>query len=122
SRMTCLMLAAWNGRSKVINLLLAHGALINIQDGNGLTALSIAVQYGKEEAVLKLLQLGADKTLRNKKGKSPADLAVRFKHTQIGRILASSSHIATVQAFSSMEENLSKFFTTNSQPPPSKER
>ncbi|KAK5901713.1 hypothetical protein CesoFtcFv8_007045 [Champsocephalus esox] len=117
--MTCLMLAAWNGRSKVINLLLAHGALINIQDGNGLTALSIAVQYGKEEAVLKLLQLGADKTLRNKKGKSPADLAVRFKHTQIGRILASSSHIATVQA--SMEENLSKFFTTNSQPPPSKE-
>ncbi|XP_033982035.1 ankyrin repeat, SAM and basic leucine zipper domain-containing protein 1 [Trematomus bernacchii] len=121
SEMTCLMVAAWNGRSKVINLLLSHGAEINIQDRNGLTALSIAVQYGKEEAVLKLLELGADKTLRNKKGKSPADLAVRFKHKQIGRILASSSHIATVQAFSSMEENLSKFFTTNSEPPPSKE-
>ncbi|KAI9547511.1 hypothetical protein NQZ68_017064 [Dissostichus eleginoides] len=121
SQMTCLMLAAWNGRVKVINLLVSHGAEINIQDGNGLTALSIAVQYGKEEAVLKLLELGADKTLRSKKGKSPADLAVRFKHTQIVRILASSSHIATMQAFSSMEENLSKFFTTNSEPPPSKE-
>ncbi|KAF3855248.1 hypothetical protein F7725_023303 [Dissostichus mawsoni] len=76
SQMTCLMLAAWNGRAKVINLLVSHGAEINIQDGNGLT---------------------------------------------IGRILASSSHIATMQAFSSMEENLSKFFTTNSEPPPSKE-
>lgn len=46
-------------------------------------ALSIAVQYGREEAVLKLLQLGADKTIRTKKGKSPADLSVIFKHTQV---------------------------------------
>lgn len=46
-------------------------------------ALSLAVQYGREEAVLKLLQLGADKTLRTKAGKSPADLAVTFKHTQV---------------------------------------
>ncbi|XP_054476577.1 ankyrin repeat, SAM and basic leucine zipper domain-containing protein 1 isoform X2 [Anoplopoma fimbria] len=121
SQMTCLMLAAREGYSKVINLLVSHGAEINVQDGNGFTALSVAVQYGREEAVLKLLQLGADKTLRTKDGKSPADLAVTFKHTQMGRILASSSHISTVQAFSSMEETLSKFFKTNSDPPPSKE-
>lgn len=50
-------------------------------------ALSIAVQYGREEAVLKLLQLGADKTLRNKAGKSPADLAVIFKRTQVPEVL-----------------------------------
>ncbi|XP_032378871.1 ankyrin repeat, SAM and basic leucine zipper domain-containing protein 1 [Etheostoma spectabile] len=121
SQMTCLMQAARNGHSKVINLLVSHGAEINVQDSNGYTALSIAVQYGREEAVLKLLQLGADKTLRNKAGKSPADLAGIFKHTQIGRILAFSPHSSTVQAFSSMEENLSKFFKTNSEPPPSQE-
>ncbi|XP_033491723.1 ankyrin repeat, SAM and basic leucine zipper domain-containing protein 1 [Epinephelus lanceolatus] len=121
SQMTCLMLAARDGYSKVINLLVSHGAEINAQDSNGYTALSLAVQYGREEAVLKLLQLGADKTLRTKAGKSPADLAVTFKHTQISRILASSSHISTVQAFSSMEETLSKFFKTNSEPPPSQE-
>ncbi|XP_056242534.1 ankyrin repeat, SAM and basic leucine zipper domain-containing protein 1 [Seriola aureovittata] len=119
SQMTCLMLAARDGYSKVINLLLSHGADINVQDGNGYTALSTAVQYGREEAVLKLLQLGADKTIRTKDGKSPADLAAIFKHTQITRILASSSHISTVQA--SVEETLSKFFKTNSEPPSSKE-
>ncbi|XP_036963127.1 ankyrin repeat, SAM and basic leucine zipper domain-containing protein 1 [Acanthopagrus latus] len=121
SQMTCLMLAARDGYSKVINLLVSHGADINTQDCNGYTALSIAVQYGREEAVLKLLQLGADKTIRTKKGKSPADLSVIFKHTQIGRILASSSHISNANAFNSMEETLTKFFKTNSEPPSSNE-
>ncbi|XP_034541160.1 ankyrin repeat, SAM and basic leucine zipper domain-containing protein 1 [Notolabrus celidotus] len=121
SHMTCLMLAGRDGHSKVLNLLVSHGAEINTQDNNGYTALALAVQYGREEAVLKLLQLGADKTIRTKAGKSPADLAVTFKHTQIGRILASSSHISAVHAFSSTEETLSKFFKTNSEPTPSKE-
>ncbi|XP_029009929.1 ankyrin repeat, SAM and basic leucine zipper domain-containing protein 1 isoform X2 [Betta splendens] len=121
SRMTCLMLAARDGYSKVLNLLVSHGAEINVQDCNGYTALAIAVQYGREEAVLKLLQLGADKTLRTKTGKSPADLAALFKHTQIIRILASSSHISTVTAFASMEDTLSKFLKTNSEPTSSKE-
>ncbi|XP_067446744.1 ankyrin repeat, SAM and basic leucine zipper domain-containing protein 1 isoform X1 [Thunnus thynnus] len=121
SQMTCLMLAARNGYSKVINLLASHGTDVNVQDGNGHTALAIAVQYGREEAVLKLLQLGADKTIKTKAGKSPADLASIFKMTQISRILASSSHVSNVQAFSSMEETLPKLLKTNSEPPPSKE-
>ncbi|XP_074534156.1 ankyrin repeat, SAM and basic leucine zipper domain-containing protein 1 [Halichoeres trimaculatus] len=121
SQMTCLMLAAREGHSKVINLLVSHGAEINFQDNNGYTALAIAVQNGREEAVLKLLQLEADKTIRTKAGKSPADLAGIFKRTQISRILASSSHISNAQAFSSVEETLSKFFKTNSEPPPSME-
>ncbi|XP_045893627.1 ankyrin repeat, SAM and basic leucine zipper domain-containing protein 1 [Micropterus dolomieu] len=122
SHMTCLMQAARNGYSKIINLLVSHGAEINVQDDNGYTALSIAVQYGREEAVLKLLQLGANQSIKTKAGKSPAELAVIFKHSQICRILASSSHASTVEAFSSMEETLAKFFKTNSEPPPSKEK
>lgn len=46
-------------------------------------ALSLAVQHGRQEAVLKLLQLGADKTLKTKTGKSPADLAAIFKKTEV---------------------------------------
>uniref|UniRef100_A0A3B3YLH8 Uncharacterized protein n=1 Tax=Poecilia mexicana TaxID=48701 RepID=A0A3B3YLH8_9TELE len=115
SQMTCLMLAARDGLCKVINLLVSHGAEINVQDSKGYTALSIAVQYGKEQAVLKLLQLGADKTIRTKTGKSPADLAEMFRHTQIARILASSSKLSAVPACSSsMEETLAKLFKTNS--------
>uniref|UniRef100_A0A8D3B920 Ankyrin repeat, SAM and basic leucine zipper domain containing 1 n=1 Tax=Scophthalmus maximus TaxID=52904 RepID=A0A8D3B920_SCOMX len=121
SGMTCLMLAARDGYRKVINLLVSHGADINVQDDNGYTALSIAVQYGREESVLKLLLLGADKNIRTKVGKSPADLAMIFKHPQISRILASSSRISTVQTFSSIEDTLSKLFKSNSEPPPSKE-
>ncbi|XP_051237869.1 ankyrin repeat, SAM and basic leucine zipper domain-containing protein 1 [Dicentrarchus labrax] len=121
SQTTCLMLAARDGHCKLINLLVSHGAEINVQDSNGCTALSVAVQYGREEAVLKLLQLGADKTIRTNAGKSPADLAAISKRTQITTILASSSYVSTVEAFSSMEETLSKFFKTNSEPPPSKE-
>ncbi|XP_040050040.1 ankyrin repeat, SAM and basic leucine zipper domain-containing protein 1 isoform X1 [Gasterosteus aculeatus] len=121
SQMTCLMLAARDGHSKVINLLVSHGAAINVQDANGYTALCIAVQYDREEAVLQLLQLGADKTIRTKAGKSPTDVAVRFKHTQVIRILASSSHSSAPRAFFSTEETLSRFFMTNSAPPPSNE-
>ncbi|XP_076590196.1 ankyrin repeat, SAM and basic leucine zipper domain-containing protein 1 [Chaetodon auriga] len=121
SQISCLMRAARDGHSKVINLLVSHGAEVNAQDVNGYTALSVAVQYGRKEAVLKLLQLGADKTIKTKTGKSPADLAVMFRHTQISKILASSPEGSPVQAFSSMEETLSKFLKTNSEPPPSQE-
>lgn len=41
------------------------------------------MQHGRQEAVLKLLQLGADKTLKTKTGKSPADLAAIFKKTEV---------------------------------------
>ena len=37
SQMTCLMLAAREGHSKIINLLVSHSAEINFQDGNGYT-------------------------------------------------------------------------------------
>lgn len=43
----------------------------------------VAVQYGRDEAVLKLLQLGADKTLKTKAGKTAADLARHFKRAQV---------------------------------------
>lgn len=102
------MLAAKSGYSKVINLLISYGAEINAQDHYGYTvshccssshcilsgitppllqALSIAVQHSRQEAVLKLLQLGADKTLTTKTGKCPADLAVIIKNPQVLLVL-----------------------------------
>lgn len=52
-------------------------------------ALTIAVQYGRDEAVLKLLQLGADKMLKTKAGKTAADLAKHFKRAQVRLFLNS---------------------------------
>lgn len=46
-------------------------------------ALMLAVQYGHEDAVLKLLLLGADKSIKSKAGNTAADLARTFKHPQV---------------------------------------
>ncbi|CAL9696648.1 unnamed protein product [Knipowitschia caucasica] len=89
--MSCLMLASRDDYSKVINLLVSHGANVNSQDVNGFSALCYAAQYGREESVLKLLQLGAEKNLKTKIGRTATDLATQFKHTQIIRILSSTS-------------------------------
>lgn len=42
-----------------------------------------AVQYGHEAAVLKLLQLGADKSIKSKSGNTAADLAKTLKNLQV---------------------------------------
>ncbi|XP_061750295.1 ankyrin repeat, SAM and basic leucine zipper domain-containing protein 1 [Nerophis ophidion] len=116
---TCMMLAAKEDYCKVINLLASYGADLNMQDCDGYTALSFAVRNGQEKAVLKLLQLGADSTIRTNSGMTPAKLALLFNHTQISSILASSMIADPVQPFSTMEETLSNFIKTNTQPPPS---
>ncbi|XP_030220937.1 ankyrin repeat, SAM and basic leucine zipper domain-containing protein 1 isoform X1 [Gadus morhua] len=103
SKMSCLMLAARDGLSKVINLLVSHGAHVDAQDVNGYTALALATQYGRVEAALKLLQLGADNTLRTNDGESPADIAVAYKHTRLIHILSTSG-----QGYNGRRDSLSK--------------
>lgn len=114
--MTCLMLAARNGYSQVINLLVSHGAKLNSQDDNGYTALMSAVQYGHEAAVLKLLQLGADKSIKSKSGNTAADLAKSLKNLQICRILDSSSVSIVNGALPSKPETVFKFLSRNPEP------
>ncbi|XP_061578723.1 ankyrin repeat, SAM and basic leucine zipper domain-containing protein 1 [Cololabis saira] len=118
THMTCLMFAARDGYSKVINLLVSHGAKIDDQNTDGYTALSIAAQYGREQAVLKLLQLGANKAIKTKAGKSPANLAEHFKHTEICRILKSSSLSSALQTSTSREEATSNLMTKPETPAP----
>ncbi|KAK1784898.1 hypothetical protein P4O66_018336 [Electrophorus voltai] len=87
SHITSLMLAARDGYCKVINLLVSHRAELNTQDESGHTALMVAVQYGQERAVLKLLQLGADRSIKTKAGKTAADLAKELKQPQVCDLL-----------------------------------
>ena len=48
SGLTLLMGAAFNGHERVVELLIRHGADINLQDSNGLTALMLAAIDGHE--------------------------------------------------------------------------
>ena len=59
---------------KVMTLLLDRGARIDDQDDRGRTALMIAAELNHEAVAELLLARGADKTLRDKQGKSASDL------------------------------------------------
>jgi ankyrin repeat protein len=59
----------------VLTLLIDRGAHLNDQDNRGRTALMIAAGLGHEKAVDVLLARGADRGLRDKTGKTAADLA-----------------------------------------------
>jgi uncharacterized protein len=60
----------------VVTLLIDRGARLDDQDNRGRTALMIAASLGHEKAVDVLLAHGADRSLRDKAGKTAADLAV----------------------------------------------
>ena len=57
------MCAALNGREKVIELALRHGAEIDVQSNAGDTALMQAVFFGHPAALRCLLRAGADVTV-----------------------------------------------------------
>jgi ankyrin repeat protein len=60
--------------AKVIALLIERGAHIDEQDNRGRTALMIAAELNHVAAVDLLLGSGADKSLRDKQGKTAGDL------------------------------------------------
>jgi ankyrin repeat protein len=76
-RWSALHFAAQEQSADGIELLVSHGATIDIADSDGNTPLSTAVfnYRGNGNAVSALLRLGADRQRKNKHGVSPAGLA-----------------------------------------------
>jgi ankyrin repeat protein len=79
---TPLHAAASNNNVELIGYLLKHGALINRKGcKDGKTALMVAAESERKEAVSVLLQLGADKSLKDKDGnealKLSKDMSIR---------------------------------------------
>ena len=66
--------AGVNDVVEVMTLLLDRGARIDDQDNRGRTALMIAAELNHEAAVDLLLARGADKSLKDKQGKTAGDL------------------------------------------------
>ena len=72
---TALHWAAYYGSDNTIDFLFAWNVPLDYQDDKGETALHLAVQSGHSLIVKKLVQKGANKLIRNKEGKLPADIA-----------------------------------------------
>jgi ankyrin repeat protein len=79
--LTALMWAAGNSAEagvkdveQVITLLIERGATLDDQDNRGRTALMIAAELGHAAAVDQLLAHGADKSIKDKQGKTASDL------------------------------------------------
>ena len=60
---------------KFIAVLAEHGANINAQDDKGRTPLHLATYGGYKDAAEQLMALGADTTIRNKRGKNALEVA-----------------------------------------------
>ena len=84
---TALMLASQYGHASVVEILLAHGADINLQS-TGSTALLSASAFGQEDCVRLLLAKGADLSLGNTQtGSTPLIMSSWNGHTNIVAIL-----------------------------------
>ena len=81
---TPLAWAALMGQTKVVALLLEHGADINAKNRDGATPLHSAAFLGRVETVKLLLEKGADTTLRNNDGTTAMDATqVDWRLTQL---------------------------------------
>lgn len=60
---------------RVISLLIEHGANLDAQDNKGRTPLHLAAYGGFADAAEHLMALGADTAIRNKRGKTPLEVA-----------------------------------------------
>jgi ankyrin repeat protein len=65
------------------------GTAINARDRTGNTVLHYAAQTGKTDMIGILLELGANKNIRNIAAESPADIAQRWNHRDAAAMLAS---------------------------------
>ncbi|MCO6416272.1 ankyrin repeat domain-containing protein [Siccirubricoccus sp. KC 17139] len=93
-----VVLAARHGRVEVLRLLLQAGGVAQAEgDPDGPpTALMAAAEAGQEEAVALLLEYGADPALRDRQGRTAADLAEAAGHHALRRRLATPAEAERV--------------------------
>ncbi len=88
-----LCYAATRGEVAAAALLLDRGIDINHADDNGgdtpnATALHLAARGGHLPVVVLLLDRGADCSVRDGRGRTARDIAIEYKHADVGALLA----------------------------------
>lgn len=83
-----LHLAAYEGRTEMLRLLVERGAWVNFQDWDGESPLHCAALMPENAATMReLLRMGADPGLKTKRGETPLDIALRKGHATNANVL-----------------------------------
>ncbi|MEC4734969.1 MAG: ankyrin repeat domain-containing protein [Wolbachia endosymbiont of Halictus tumulorum] len=86
-KQTLLIIAAQNGYTKTVGVLLGAGADVNAKGRDECTALHLAASYGCKEIVEVLIRAEADVNLRDKSGCTALHLATGYGHKEIVEVL-----------------------------------
>lgn len=70
-----------------IQLLIKHGADVNAQNPNGISALHSAAKAGYISVIKLLIEAGAQVGIKNKSGKTPYDISIKHKKLEASRLL-----------------------------------
>lgn len=73
------MWAAYQGDALSVDILLKHGANVNVKDDVGLTPLHWAVVRGNRICIRRLLEHGAEINAKDNEGRTARDMAVELK-------------------------------------------
>jgi len=79
-----------NGHKRVIEILLEKGALVNMENDNQMTALSLAVKHGYSDTCGKILEMTSTKArevLTKERLGILLHSAIRYRHTQVMKLL-----------------------------------
>ena len=96
NQLTLLLLASFRGRERVVVLLLARGAALDLQASGGATALMAAAMKGHLAVARRLLRAGAGADLASDDGNTALQWAEAEKHSSIVQLLR--EHAATTAA------------------------
>ena len=88
-----LMVTPNKGHYEVVKKLLQYGAIIDLKDKDGITAIMYASFHGHSRAVEALLNNGADASLRNRAGKTALQLTMNAGFTDTAEIIKSGPTI-----------------------------
>jgi len=95
---TPLSYAAYQGHDTAVRLLLARGARVDADAENGgtyiNTPLMMAAMQGHQSTALQLLEAGADAAIRVHGGYTAAELAAKYRHVGLARLLRCAERAA----------------------------
>jgi len=95
--LTLLMNAAHLGQERVVELLLQHGAEIDMESSKGVTALMLATACGHARVVELLLQRGAQVDMQNSSGNTALKSAAQEGHERVVEMLLRHSAEVNLQ-------------------------